>query len=405
MKRAGLTLATALWLHASALHAQAPASASEANAPQAPPLLGIGPEMPPSVDPAMMPPLRPASRPRPLFELHGFAAIWLTLATDQSAPQHATETFRIRWAMLRLDAHPHPDLHVLMRLSFVVEIPLYDLSISWTALPAFNLTFGQFRVPFGASATTLGTQLNMLDRPTYVSAMTKATYRDVGLMIGSGDAGLFEGVLHYRLAVTSGEGRFLVGDPTQIRDVRDLLWSARVLLDAGPLIAPATRLALGASGSWTRDAALTGVDASSRAANLLGRTWTPYAQERETFLVGADLTFTHAGFFAQAEWMWLDSRGVGGTAMRSATGASLELAYTLPFDLEGVTFQPVLRGEFADPDLAHASDQYGIVAGGLNVRPFAFFQASVFGQATFYRDAAGDEAVGGELTVRGTSGF
>jgi hypothetical protein len=65
----------------------------------------------------------------------------------------------------------------------------------------------------------------------------------------------------------------------------------------------------------------------------------------------------------------------------------------------------VLRGEFTDPDLAHASDQYGIIAGGLNVRPFAFFQASVFGQATFYRDAAGDEAVGGELTVRGTSGF
>ena len=148
MRSAGLGLAGAFWLSAGALQAQAPAAAEAPS--NEPPLLGIGPETPPSVDPAMMPPLRPPSAPRPIFELHGFAAIWLTLATDNSAPQHATETFRIRWAMLRLDAHPHPDLHVLMRLSFVVEVPLYDLSISWTALPAFNLTFGQFRVPFGA---------------------------------------------------------------------------------------------------------------------------------------------------------------------------------------------------------------------------------------------------------------
>lgn len=373
-----------------------------------PPLLGVGPAMPPSTDPGMMPPLRPAARPRPYVEIHGYAALWLTLGTDAAAPQHATDTFRLRWAVVRLDAHPHPDVHVLVRLGFMVENPLLDLTVSWTALPFLNVTFGQFRLPFGAAATTLAPQLNMLDRPGYAYAMTKASFRDIGLMVGTGEEGLAGGVVHYRLAVTAGNGRLLIGDPTLIRDARDLLWVGRVLLDAGPLIAPRTRLALGGTLAWTRDAAIDGADpvlARASAANQLGRVWTPFDRERETLLGGADLTFTHAGFFAQAEWMWLESRATDGSALRRSSAGSLELAYTLPFEVEGVTFQPALRGELVDPDLDRDADAYAIGSLGLNVMPFPFLRFSAFGQATFYRDAMGLDAVGGEGTLRGTTSF
>lgn len=373
------------------------------------PVIGVGPEMPPSTDPAMMPPMRPATRPRPYVEIHGFAALWVNLATDTAAPQHATDTFRLRWAVLRLDAHPIPPLHVLMRLGFMAENPLLDLSVTWTELPWLNVTFGQFRQPFGASATTLAPQLIMLDRPTYVYAMTKASFRDVGLMIGTGEEGLAGGVVHYRLAVTGGNGRLLIGDPTLARDARDLLWIGRVILDAGPLIGPGVRLALGGTLAWTRDAAVTNTDpaaARADAANFLGRVWTPFDRERETLFGGADLTLSAAGVWAQAEWMWLESNATDGSARRRSTGGSLELAYTLPWRIEQtVAFQPAIRGELVDPDLDRSGDEYAIAAGGLNVMPVPFLRLSVFGQATFYRDAMARESVGGEANLRAAMAY
>ena len=377
--------------------------------PEQAPLLGTGPDTPASTDPGGMPPLRPASQPRPLIELHGFAALWLTPVTNDTAPQRATETFRLRWAILRVDAHPIPQLHVITRLGLMLEVPLLDLSATWTELPYLNVTFGQFRMPLGASATTLGPQLVMLDRPGYVYAMTKASFRDLGVMVGTGEGGLFDGVLHYRLAVAAGNGRLLVGDPTQVEDARDLLWVGRAMLDAGPLIGPGVRLALGGTFAWTRDPALDTTDpaaARSAAANLLGRTWTPIDRERETLLAGADLTFSAAGFWAQAEWMFLESTPTSGEPSRRASAGSLELAYTLPWRLEGVAFQPAVRGELVDPDLDRDDDAYAIVSGGLNVMPVPFVRLSVFGQATVYREAAsGEDAVGGELTLRATVAY
>lgn len=386
--------------------AEPPAESIDAH--EEPPLLGVGPDMPPSTDPGMMPPIRPAARPRPYFEAHGYVALWLNLANDEAAPQHATETFRLRWAVLRFDAHPHPDVHVLARLGFMVDNPLLDLTVSWTGLSFLNVTFGQFRLPFGAAATTLAPALNLLDRPGYVYAMTKATFRDVGLMIGSGEEGLAGGVVHYRFAVTAGNGRLLVGDPTLVHDARDLLWVGRVILDAGPLIAPRTRLALGGTFAWTRDAPIDTTDpaaARAAAANQLGRVWVPYDRERETLLGGADLTFSHAGFFAQAEWMWLEAHPTDGSAVRRSSAGSLELAYTLPFDLEGVTFQPALRGELVEPDLDRDGDGYAVGTLGLNVMPLPFLRASVFGSATFYRDGMGGDAVGGSADLRATATF
>jgi hypothetical protein len=376
--------------------------------PDEPALLGVGPDTPASTDPGMFPPLRPAPRPRPYIEIHGYAALWVNLVTDEAAPQHATETFRLRWAVLRLDAHPHPDVHVLLRMGFMVDNPLLDLSVTWTGLPFLNVTFGQFRMPFGAAATTLAPQLRMMDRPSFVVAMTKASFRDIGVMLHSGEEGLAGGVIHYRLVAAAGTGRLLVGDPTLLRDARDLLWMARVLLDAGPLLAPRTRLALGGTFAFTRDPAITEVDPAARraaAANVLGRTWTPIGLERDTMLGGVDLTFAHAGVLAQAEGMFLASQSTDGTTARRAGGVSLELSYDLPWSLEGVTFRPAIRGELVDPDLDAPRDAFGIFAGGLDVFPVSFLRVSLFGQATVYAEPAGGDAVSGEANMRATATF
>ena len=375
-----------------------------------PELLGVGPDSPVSTDPAMYPPLRPAARPRPFVEIHGFAALWMMLATDDAAPQHATETFRLRWAILRVDAHPIQQLHFVLRLGLMLENPLLDLSVTWTELPYLNVTFGQFRMPLGASTTTLGPQLVMLDRPGYVYAMTKATARDLGLMIGTGEEGLANGVVHYRLAVAAGNGRILVGDPTRVRDARDLLWVGRVILDAGPLITRGMRLALGGTVAWTRDEAIDeGEPALSRAAaaNQLGRVWTPFDHQRETLLAGADLTFSALGVWAQAEWLFMESRATDGSVGRRSTGASLEAAYMLPWRIEEqVAFQLAARGELVDPDLDRPGDDYAILVLGLNAYPVSFVRVSIFGQATFYRAAtSGNDAVGGESTLRATASF
>jgi len=399
IEKFALALALSLPLFAARAHAQEPP-------PLPPPLLGVGAAMPPSTDPGMFPPIAAAAQPRPIVEVHGFVGTWLTVATDADAPQHATDTFRMRWAVVRLDAHPAPHVHVLTRLGFMSDPALLDLSVSFTKLPALNLTVGQFRQPFGAAATTLAPQLVMVDRPTYVYAMTKASFRDLGLMLGTGDEGLFGGVLHYRVSATAGTGRLLVAAPTLAADVRAPLYTARLFADFGRLaLGPRDRLAVGATLAYTRDPAIDGADpaaARAIAANALGRTWTTTTHERDTLLVGADATLSVAGFWAQAEWMYLASRATDDRSVRRrATGASLELAYTLPLALGDTKLQLATRGELADPDLDAPGDGYAIVAGGLNVLPEPFIRASFFAQATIYdRPMSAGRAVGGEATFR-----
>ncbi len=374
-----------------------------------PALLGAGPNLPVSNDPAMYPALRPASQPRPFLEVHGFTALWFAPSTNREAPQRTAETFRLRWAVLRFDAHPTRHLHVVTRLGLMLANPLLDASVSWTALPALNVTFGQFRMPLGASGTTLAPQLVMQDRPTYVYAMTKASFRDVGVMLGSGEGGLANGLLHYRLAVASGNGRVAVGEPMRAEHARDLLWIGRVIVDAGPRIAAGTRLALGGTVAYTRDPALdvTNVaSARSTAANLLGRTWTPLGEERDTLLVGADLTFSNPAFWAQAEWMRLSSAPVDGGPARVSSGTSVELGYRLPWMVGGAAFQLAARTELVDPNADEEDDGYTIVSGGLNVLPTPFMRVSAFGQGTFYKDAAtGAATTGSEVNLRATLAF
>jgi hypothetical protein len=342
--------------------------------------------------------------------VHGFVGLWVFAAGDEGAPQHATETFQLRWATVRLDAHPVPQLHVVMRLAFALPNPLQDASITWAELPWMNVTVGQFRLPFGAAATTTASQLVMRDRPGYVYAMTKASFRDVGAMVGTGEDGLFGGLLHYRFAVASGNGRILEGDPTRVADAGDLLWIGRAIVDLGPRLGPGIRLALGGTFAWTRDPALDTTHpeaARARASNLLGRTWAPIDRERETLLAGADLTLSLAGLWAQAEWMFLESSPTDGSPSRRATAGSLELAYALPWRIEGtIGFRIAARGELVDPDLDQGGDAYGIATGGLDVMPFEGMRLSVFAGATFYSDAdTGTDRVGGELSGRVTVAY
>jgi hypothetical protein len=359
----------------------------------------------------MFPAVAPATRPRPLLEVHGFMALWVVPHADAQAPAAMTDTFRLRWAVLRVDAHPMPYVHILTRVGFMVDPPLLDLSVSWTRIPALNVTIGQFRQPFGAAATTLAPNLVMLDRPSYVYAMTKATFRDVGVMLGTGDAGLFGGVLHYRLSATAGTGRLGVAAPSLADDVRAPLYTARLIADFGRLwLGPRDRLALGATVAYTRDPAIDTADpAAARrvAASALGRTWTPIGVARDTLLAGADLTFSAVGLWAQAEWMFLASRGVDDRSVRRrAMGGSLEVAYTLPVALDDARVQVAARGELVDPDLDADGDGYAVVQGLVSLLPEPFVRLSLAAQATAYERPGATSAdprearVGSEITLR-----
>jgi len=389
------------------------ALAQQAPAPSTPPRTRLPIGAPP--DPAAFPtaaPLASDAPPAPGVEVHGYAAGWWTPWSEPS-PTQARDAFRLRFAVLRVDAQVTRNLSVLARLGLMVpDSPLLDFHATWTPHDAVGVSVGQFRLPLGAAATTLAPQLVMLDRPGYVYSMTKATFRDVGLMVHSSPRGIADGLLHYWVAATNGAGRMGVGASRAPGPVEDYLYVARVLFDAGRrlLRGPQDRLALGATWAHSHDPAInTGAVAADRnlAANTLGRTLAPIGSERDTQLLGADLTFAHAGVWAQAEALYLRSSAVGAGVEREALGASVELAYTLPvrpFDLASV--QLAARGERFDPDLAAAGDELLVGSVGFNVMPAPAWRVSLFGTLTrFHAAMNGEERSAGELTARLAAAF
>ncbi len=355
---------------------------------------------------AQSPSVRDASAPG--VELHGYVAAWWTPHADPS-PVAARDVFRLRFAVLRVDAQIARGLTALVRLGLMVpDSPLLDAHVTWTPHDAFAVSAGQFRLPLGAAATTLAPQLVMLDRPGYVSAMTKATFRDVGVMLHTSPHGLADGVVHAWLAVTSGAGRVGVGPSRAPEPLAQYLYAGRVLVDVGRALlrGPRDRLALGLSFAHAHDPALAMTDRAA-AAQTLGRTLAPYTRERDTLLAGADLTFSYAGVWVQAETLYLRATPVNGDPSREAHGASVEAAYTLPtrpFDLADV--QVALRGERFDPDLNAPNDEQLVGTFGLNVIPTPAWRASVFATATHFTPAGATEATtASELTLRLAAGF
>ncbi len=368
---------------------------------------------PAPVDLAAFPPRPPArvDERGPGVELHGFVALWSTPTTGD-APSAQTEAFRLRFAVLRIDARPFRNVSVQTRLSLTAPTsPLLDATVSYVPHAAIGVTAGQFRLPIGAAATTLAPQLVMLDRPSYVYAMTKVTFRDVGVMLHSGPRGVADGLLHYRAVVASGGGRAGVGTMRAPDSADEALYALRVVFDPGRLLfEPATsRLALGATYVRSHDPAIATGDAArdrSLAGNTLGRTLAPIASERVTQLVGGDLTFVHRGVHAQAELLYMHSESVDGSVRREALGASVELAYTLPWHpRESVDLPLATRAERFDPRLGQADDQQHLLQLGLNTIAGPV-RGSVFGTLALYDDAAtGEPRSALELSFRAASSF
>lgn len=360
-------------------------------------------------DPAAFPAVPPATAAEPAgpgVELHGFAAGWWT-PWSEASPTAAKDVFRLRFAVLRVDAQLGRNVTVLGRLGLMVpDSPLLDFHVTWTPHAAFGVTVGQFRLPIGAAATTLAPQLVMLDRPGYVYAMTKATFRDVGVMFHSSPRGIADGLVHYWLAAAGGGGRLGVGPSRAPGPVDEYLYAARVLVNPGRrfLRGPQDRLALGLSWARSVDPAIA---AGGSSANVLGRALTQTAAARETQLLGADLTFAHAGVWAQAEVLYLRSRALGTEATREALGASVELAYTLPvrpWDLANL--QLAARGERFDPNLDVANDEQLVASVGLNVIPAPAWRASIFGSVTaFHAPMTGASQTAGEVSLRLAAAF
>jgi hypothetical protein len=301
------------------------------------PAAAIGPERPPG------------------FELHGAIIPWWTPWSQRED----ASAWRFRLAVLRFDARPAPGLSVIARLGFHVEgSPLLDLAATHYPIPALGLTFGQFRMPLGAAATTLGPQLVMLDRPAYVNAMTKQTFRDLGVMLHGPVAG--QAGVHYRVAFASGAGRVGAGD-VRPPDAHQGLVVGRAMFEHR---AANSRVLVGATGAYSRDPA---TDDPIAVAGVLGRTLAPFDHARTTLLAGGDATLALGPLWLQAELMYLRARATDGSLTRRAFGASLELGWTLPRRLADHALQLAVRGERFDPDRALASDERDLFVAGLNV--------------------------------------
>jgi len=366
-----------------------------------------GGSLPPApIDINAFPPRATRPEPRPLgVEVHGFAALWW-IPWSQEAPGAATDTLRLRFAVLRIDARPAPKVTVLARLGLMLPgSPLLDMAAAYQLHDTVGLTFGQFRLPLGASATTLAPQLVMLDRPRYVYAMTKLAFRDVGAMVHSGPAGLADGMVHYRLALASGSGRLGSGIERPPGATQYLI-AGRVIVDAGRWL-PNPRLVAGLSYARSRDPAIdSGMLAADRAlaVNTLGRTLVPFGDKRVTHLAGADLTLARGPIWAQAETLYLRSHATDGAAHAEALGFSVEAGYTLPLELP-LELQVAARGERFDPNLDADADAQNIASLGLNATT-ARVRWSAFISAIRFEDAAtGESQHAGELALRAAATF
>lgn len=353
---------------------------------------------------------RDDARPRGI-EVHGFVATWATPVTGD-APQAQTDAFRLRFAVLRVDARPLDHVTVTTRLGLMVpNSPLLDASVTYTPHAAFGITAGQFRLPIGAAATTLAPQLVMLDRPSYTYAMTKVAFRDVGVMFHSGPRGIANGLLHYRAVVASGGGRMGVGTSRPPNEPANFLYAGRILFEPSRLIFddPSSRLVFGLSYARSHDPAIATGDAArdrSLATNILGRTLVRYDHERSTQIFGADLTLELRGVHAQAEIMYLNSKATdASTLKREAFGASLELAYTLPVHPRDVVdLQLAARAERFDPRFG-ANDEQNIFQLGMNAIAGSV-RGSVFGTLTVFDDPMSSAIrTAGELTFRAAAAF
>lgn len=332
-------------------------------------------------------------------ELHGVLAGWWT-PWSEASPTAATDRLRVRFAVLRVDARATPTLTAIARVGFMLPTtPLLDFAATYLPHPAIGVTFGQFRLPIGAAATTLAPNIVMLDRPSYVYALSGFTFRDVGAMLHTGPGGVLDGHLHARLALTGGGGRVGSGGPARGPSSGLYLVAGRVLGEWGGHGDP--RLIVGGSLVRSRDPAVTD---PSLAISMLGRALVPIGYLRTTTLAGADTTVAAGPWWLQAEMLYLSSQAVAAPDHRRALGASVELAWELPVTLCDYRFQLATRGEHVDLDLdaPYASRQIGTLGVNVLTRRLRW---SGFVTTTRFQDKTGGTHVAGEVTARAVAMF
>jgi phosphate-selective porin OprO and OprP len=129
--------------------------------------------------------------------------------TGTVAPGDAKGSFRIRRAKTTLEGwFWKPELKYELQLSWAgpeagasTNTPLEDAIITWDASKKglFEITFGQFKVPFGRQELTTSSGLQFVDRSLLTFEFTRG--RDVGVMVGGQAQG---GKLAYRLGMFNG---------------------------------------------------------------------------------------------------------------------------------------------------------------------------------------------------------
>ncbi len=125
------------------------------------------------------------------------------------APGDAKGSFRVRRAKTTLEGwFWKPELKYELQLSWAgpeagasTNTPLEDMIITWDASKksAFEITFGQFKVPFGRQELTTSSGLQFVDRSLLTFEFTRG--RDVGVMVGGKTK---DGKVDYRLGMFNG---------------------------------------------------------------------------------------------------------------------------------------------------------------------------------------------------------
>ena len=307
----------------------------------------------------------------------GFGVIWVTPLRYYHSDARDELPYRIRFARFSISAEPDRGFSAKLQTALEDSNPFLDMRLTWKSASHLNITAGQFKFPLGASLLTKAPDLVMWDRPSFVRQATKATLRDVGVMVHTGSGGILYGILEYALGVFNGAGRI----PSSLRDRRELgqlLWAGRIVGNADALVLPEkNRLALGLSYARSVDPATS----DEEAANYLGRRLVPYTAERTTQIMGADITFKAFDVWFQGEVLRLQSETTdpdpltGQPAEVEWLGYSLEAGYTI----EKISLQPVARFD----ELMPTGDTGGLrtrtMALGVNFMPSDATMVSLFG--------------------------
>ncbi|MEK7705601.1 MAG: porin [Myxococcota bacterium] len=340
-------------------------------------------------------------------KISGFAVPWLRLGEAPADNKDARAAFRLRYARVNIDSNLAKDIAAKVVVSLEdPKNPLFDMQLAWKKYDAANIIVGQFRPAFGELVPSPSADLVMMDRPDYMSKMDKKRLRDMGIVLGTGKAGLYNGLVNYWVGVMNGNGVANVGsnDIDKEGSYRDLLYVGRVMLNPGKAFAGKKfDVRIGASAMRTTSPALEGKDEAAvqdLAKDFLGTTYTFKATQvnptkwtaprRQTQLTGAEFMFKAYGLYLQSEYWMLHSEprhGATDANKKDAVAWHADIAYTIA----PVNTQIAYRLESFDPNPDAEDDE--IVSSSIGVNYFVNdnIALSLFGTST--DDHAGTDGV------------